>query len=85
MYRDSLLIGNGILCRSLYRLELSALPSISTTLTVNTISRTKHLRLNEKSYILWYNRPGHTSRQRMKRLIKKEILKILISHILIHI
>ena len=35
-YRDSLLIGTGVLCGSLYILELSALPYVSTTLTVNT-------------------------------------------------
>ena len=61
LYRDSLLIGSGILCESLYRLELSALHSVFVTLTVNTISSSKRLRLNEKSYILWHKLLGHIS------------------------
>ena len=74
LYQDSLLIGTKVLCGNLYILELSALPSVSTTLTVNTTSNSKHLRLNEKSSILWHKCLGHISRQRMKRLIKDEIL-----------
>ena len=70
LYRDSLLIDNRILCGSLYKLELSAWPSVSTTLTVNTASSSKHLRLNENSFTLWHKRFGHIFRQRMKRLIK---------------
>ena len=68
------MIGIGILCGSLYILELSALPSVSATLTVNTASSSKCLRLNEKSYTLWHKCLGHISRQRMERLIKDEIL-----------
>ena len=41
---------------------------------VNTVSSPKRLRLNEKSYILWHKCLGHVSKQRMKRLIKDEIL-----------
>ena len=74
LYRYSLLIDTRILCGSLYRLELSALPPISATLTVNTVSSSKRLRLNKKSSTLWHKRLGHISRQRMKRLIKDEIL-----------
>ena len=74
LYRDSLLIGNRILCGSLYILELFVLPYVSTTLSVNTISGSKHLRLNEKSSTLWYKHLGHISRQRIERLIKDEIL-----------
>ena len=53
---------------------MSALPSISATLTVNTASSSKHLRLNEKSSTLWHKCLGHISRQIMERLIKEEIL-----------
>ena len=74
LYRDYLSIGNGILCESLYRLELSILPYVYATLIVNTVSSTKRLRLNEKSSTLWYKRLGHISRQRMERLIKNWIL-----------
>ena len=52
LYQDSLLIGTGVLLN--YRLKLSALPSIFATLTVNTISSSKRLRLNENSSILWH-------------------------------
>ena len=46
-----------------------------TTFSVNTISSTKRLRLNEKSSILWHKRLGYISKQRMERLIKDEILR----------
>ena len=72
LYQDSLLIGTGVLCGNLYKLELYSLLSFSHT--VNTFSNTKRLRLNEKSSILLYKHLGHISRQRMKRLIKDEIL-----------
>ena len=74
LYQDALLIGTRVLCGNLYRLELLALPFASITLTVNTTSNSKHLRLNEKSSILWHKRLGHKSRQRSERLIKDEIL-----------
>ena len=51
-YRDSLLISTGVLCGNPYKLELSALLSISATLTVNIASSSKRLRLNEKSSTL---------------------------------
>ena len=54
LYRDSLLIGTGVLCGSLYILELSSLPFVSATLTVNTISSSNRFRLNEKSSTLWH-------------------------------
>ena len=47
LYRDLLLIGTGVLCGSLYKLELFALPFVFATLTVNTVSSSKHLRLTE--------------------------------------
>ena len=56
LYQDSLLIGNGILCGSLYILELFVLPYVSATLAVNITSSSKRLRLNEKSYTLWHKR-----------------------------
>ena len=68
------MIGTGVLCENLYILELSALSFVFVTLFVNTISSTKHLRLNENSSILWHKRMGHISRQRNERLIKDEIL-----------
>ena len=62
LYRDSQLVGIGVLCGSLYRLELFALPYVSATLTINTVSSYKRLRLNEKSSTLWHKCFGHISR-----------------------
>ena len=62
LYRDSLLIGNGILCGSIYILELYVLPYVFATLTVNTASSSKCLRLNEKPSTLWHKRLGHIPR-----------------------
>ena len=62
LYQYSLLISTGVPCGNLYRLVLSALPYVSTTLTVNTASSSKRLRLNEKSYTLWHKRLGHIFR-----------------------
>ena len=53
LYRDSLLIGTGVLYGNLYILELYVLPFVSTTLFINTVSSTKHFILNENSSILW--------------------------------
>ena len=55
-------------------MELFSLPSVSTTITVNTVSSSKRLRLNENFSTLWHKRLGHISRQGMERLIKDEIL-----------
>ena len=51
-YRDSLLIENGMLWGNLYILELYGLHSLSVSPAINTISNTKHLRLNERSSII---------------------------------
>ena len=62
LYRDSLSIGIEVLCGSLDRLELSALPSIYATLIINTANNSKHLRLNDKSFTLWHKHLSHISR-----------------------
>ena len=74
LYRNSLLISTGVLCGSLYILELSVLPYVPATFTINTASSSKRLRLNEKSSILWHKCLCHISKHRMVRLIKDEIL-----------
>ena len=68
------MIDIGVLCGSIYILELPALPSVFATLTINIASSSKRLRLNAKSYILWHKLLSHISKQRMVRLIKDEIL-----------
>ena len=47
---------------------------VSTTLTINTVSSSKHLRLNGKSSTLWDKRLSHIYRHRMEILIKDGIL-----------
>ena len=74
LYRDSLLIGTRLLSKGLYILELSSLSSISATLTVNTTSSSKRLRLKEKSSTLWHKHLGHIYRHIIERLIKDGIL-----------
>ena len=68
------MIGIGILCGNLYKLELSILPYVSITLTMNNACSSKRLRLNEKYSILWHKCLGHISKQRTERLINDEIL-----------
>ena len=68
------MIGTRVLYESLYKLGLSVLSFVYAILTVNTTSSSKRLRLNEKSSTLWHKRLGHISIQRMKKLIKDEIL-----------
>ena len=63
-----------MLCGTLYILELSVLSSIFVPLSVNNISSTNHLRLNEKSSILRHKCLGHISKQRIERLIMDGIL-----------
>ena len=50
------------------------MPYVFATLTVNTASSSKRLRLNETSSTIWHKHLGHISRQRMERLIKDGIL-----------
>ena len=51
-----------------------AFPYVYATLTANTASSFKLLRLNEKFSIIWHKHLGHISKQKMVRLIKDEIL-----------
>ena len=62
LYQDSLLIGNGMVCGNIYRLELYGLFSVSVSLVVNTVNSTKRLRLDERSFTLWHKRLGHICR-----------------------
>ena len=45
-----------------------------TVLTLHHNVGTKHSLANEQSTFLWHKRLGHVSRERMKKLIKNEIL-----------
>ena len=61
LYQDSLLVDNGILCGSLYRLELSALPFFLLPLLSILLVAPNVLRLNEKSSTLWHKCLGYIS------------------------
>jgi len=70
LFRHNHLIGTGVLCDGLYKLDgLYA----ETVLTLHHNVSTKHNLVNERSAILWHKCLGHISRERMKRLIKNEI------------
>ena len=45
-----------------------------TILTLHHNVGTKHSLVNERSVLLWHKRLDHISRERIKRLIKNEIL-----------
>ena len=75
MYSDSLLIGNGILCDNLYKVDLFQTSSIhSNPSLINTVVGLKRSRLDEKSSMLWHWRLGHISKQRIERLVKDGLL-----------
>nr|KYP56649.1 Retrovirus-related Pol polyprotein from transposon TNT 1-94 [Cajanus cajan] len=73
LFKDNHLIGTGILCDGLYKLNLNGLYD-ETLLTLHHNIGTKHSLVNECSAFLWRKRLCHISRQRMERLIENEIL-----------
>ena len=72
LYRNDYFYGSGILFDSLYKFNLDAKFSES---LFNVESRgIKRSAINESSAFLWHQRLGHISKERIKRLIKNEIL-----------
>ena len=67
------MIGSGTLYDGLYRLNLDNL-YVETLMTSHHNVGTKCSLVNECSAFLWFKRLGHISKQRMKRLVKNEIL-----------
>ena len=66
-YSDSLLIGNGIMCDNLYKVDLFHTSSIhSTSSLVNTVMGLKRSRLDKKSSMFWHRHLGHISKQRIE-------------------
>jgi len=73
LFKHNHLIGIGVLCDGLYKLKLYGLYA-ETILTLHHNDGTKHSLVNERFSFLWHKCLGHISRERMKRLIKNEIL-----------
>ena len=71
-YRKDYFYGNGTLVDSLYRFNLDK--SFSESLFNVENQGIKRSASNEKSALLWHKRLGHISKERMTRLIKKELL-----------
>ena len=67
-------IGTGILAYGLYRISLQN-EAINNSLHVHT--GTKRCNINEDSSMLWHQRFGHISIDRIKRLVKDEVLNTL--------
>nr|KYP46271.1 Retrovirus-related Pol polyprotein from transposon TNT 1-94 [Cajanus cajan] len=73
LFKHNHLIGTGILCDGLYKLNLDGLYD-ETLLTLHHNISTKRSLVNECYAFLWHRRLSHISRERMETLIKNEIL-----------
>lgn len=73
LYKNTFMIGSGILCDGLYKLNLDNLYA-ETLMTLHHNVGTKRGLVNERSAYLWHKRLGHISQERMKQLVKNEIL-----------
>ena len=73
LFKQNIFIGYGILCDGLYKLKLDNVFAES-LLTLHHNVGTKRDQTNESSAYLWHKRLGHISKERIKRLIKNEIL-----------
>jgi transposase InsO family protein len=73
LYKNTFMIGSGILCDGLYKLNLDNLYA-ETLMTLHHSIGTKRSLVNERSAYLWHKRLGHISQERMKRLVRNEVL-----------
>ncbi|KAL0551495.1 hypothetical protein IC582_010583 [Cucumis melo] len=73
LFKQNIFIGSGIICDDLYKLKLDNVVAES-LLTLHHNVGTKRGQTNELSAYLWHKRLGHISKERIKRLIKNEIL-----------
>ncbi|KAL0544331.1 hypothetical protein IC582_019444 [Cucumis melo] len=73
LFKQNIFIGSGILCDGLYKLKFDNVFAES-LLTLHHNVGTKRGQTNESSAYLWHKRLGHISKERIKRLIKNEIL-----------
>ena len=73
LFKNSKLIGSGILCDGLYKFKLDNIFA-ETLMTLHHNGGIKRCLVDENSAYLWHKRLGHISKERMQRLIKNEIL-----------
>ena len=73
LFKYNHLIGTGVLCDGLYKLKLDGMYA-KIILTLHHDVGIKHNLVHEQFAFSWHKRLGHVSRERMKRLIKNEIL-----------
>ena len=73
LFKNSKLIGSGILCDGLYKFKLDNVFA-ETLMTLHNNGGIKRSLVDENSAYLWHKRLGHISKERMQRLIKNEIL-----------
>jgi len=74
IFRNSSLIGFGVLSNGLYLLNLDPNSIVQRQSDVCNVVGNKHGRVIESSSMLWHKRLGHISRKIMERLIKENIL-----------
>jgi len=73
LYKSTCMIGSGTLSDGLYKLNIDNL-YVETLMTMHHNVVTKRGLVNEFSAYLWHKRLGHISKERLKRLVKNEIL-----------
>jgi hypothetical protein len=74
LFKTNQFIGSGILCDGLYKLKLDDMFAES-LMTLHHNVGTKRGLVNEQSAYLWHKRLGHIFQERLKRLVKNEILQ----------
>ena len=67
------MIGGGTLCDELYKINLDNLYA-ETLMILHYNVDTKRILANDQFAYLWHKRLEHISKERMKRLVKNEIL-----------
>ena len=73
IFRNSVLIGNGVLFGNLDSLSLHHGPLCDSSF-VNSVVGCKRARMNLSSCMLWHKLLGHISRQRLERLVRDGVL-----------
>ena len=74
LFKNSKLIGSGILCDGLYKFKLDNVFT-ETLMTLHHNGGIKCSLVDENSAYLWHKRLGHISKERMQRLIKMKFFQ----------
>ena len=77
LYKDNVLVGDGILDDGLFKLHLNFILDCSLTTVHGNNVGIKRGVINEKSSMLWHRRLGHISIDRIKRLVNDGVLETL--------